>query len=461
MVRSFVAAVIGIGFLATLVALPPELADARAYRSHVTAKQKKYWARYKARHRAATKVHRKAIPVKAVPGTQSQATVTLGTPPPPKRPLKVLTRAEILASDPERLERLGRRIIVGFGRFDEVGPLVEKRAIAGVFITDHNVRGRKAADVAKDIQSLQDIRKAQGLPRLFVAADQEGGYVSRLSPPLKQQPSLGTLVAKLKTDAQREKAVRDYAETQAHELDRLGITMNFGPVVDLRLGSSRRDDGETQLYWRAIDSDPYVVAKVAGWYCDTLTKSNIICTLKHFPGLGRVVRDTHVVTGEISASTEQLELTDWVPFRRLMGKPGIATMVGHVRVTDADKETPASYSDTMINSFIRARTDGDVLLITDDLGMGAVMRSKDGLGGAAIKALNAGIDLVLLSDAAQYYDTVMSALIEADKSHEIDQARQIESRERLSKYVFVDDSEPVPAPPQQAQKEPQHAPPAN
>lgn len=462
MVRSFVAAVIGLGFLATLLALPPELADARAYRSHATAKQKKYWARYKARHRAAARVRRKANPAKVIPDPQSQATVTLGTPLPPKRPLKVLTRAEILAADPARLERLGRRIVVGFERFDEVKPLVEKRAIAGVFITDHNVRGRKADDVAKDIRSLQDIRKAQGLPRLFVAADQEGGYVSRLSPPLKRQPSLGTLVAKFKTDAEREKAVRDYAETQAHELDRLGITMNFGPVVDLRLGSSRRDDGETQLYWRAIDSDPYLVAQVAGWYCDTLTKFNIICTLKHFPGLGRVPRDTHVVAGEISATTEQLELSDWVPFRRLMGKPGIATMVGHVRVTAADKETPASYSDTVINSFIRARTDGDVLLITDDLGMGAVTRSKDSLGGAAIKAVNAGVDLVLLSDAAQYYDTVMSALIEADTNNEINQARQIESHERLSKYVFVDDSEPTPAPPQQAQKEPQHAPqPAN
>lgn len=385
----------------------------------------------------------------------------MARPLPPKRPLKVLTRAEILASDPARLERLGRRIIVGFERFDEVKPLVEKRAIAGVFITDHNVRGRKIDDVAKDIRSLQDIRKAQGLPRLFVAADQEGGYVSRLSPPLKQQPSLGTLVAKLKTDAEREKAVRDYAETQAHELDHLGITMNFGPVVDLRLGSSRRDDGETRLYWRAIDSDPYLVAQVAGWYCDTLTKFNIICTLKHFPGLGRVSRDTHVVTGEISASPEQLELSDWVPFRRLMGKPGIATMVGHVRITAADKETPASYSDAVINAFIRTRTDGDVLLITDDMGMGAVTRSRDGLGGAALKAVNAGVDLVLLSDAAQYYDTVMSALIEADTNNEINQARQIESHERLSKYVFVDDSEPTPAPPQQAQKELQHAPPAN
>ena len=454
MLRSFAAAVIGLGFLATLLALPPDAADARSYRSHVSAKKKTYWARNKARYRAAMRAR------KAVPAVAQQA-ATPGQPLPPKRPLKLLTRADILGSDPARLERLGRRIIVGFQSFDEVRPLVEKGGIAGIFITDHNVRGRKADDVAKDIQSLQDIRKAQGLPRLIVAADQEGGYVSRLSPPLKQQPSLGTLVAKLKNDEDREKAVRAYAEVQAQGLERLGVTMNFGPVVDLRLGTSRRNDGETQLFWRAIDSNPYLVAKVAGWYCDTLTKFDIICTLKHFPGLGRVARDTHVVTGEISATTAQLELSDWLPFRRLMGKPGIATMIGHVRVTAADKDTPASYSGEVINSFIRARTEGDVLLITDDLGMGAVTRSKDGLGGAAVKAVNAGVDLLLLSDAAQYYDTVMSSLIEADSNNEIDQARQIQARERLSKYVFVDDSPPRAAPPQHAQQEPAHSPPAN
>jgi beta-N-acetylhexosaminidase len=429
-------------------------ADARTYRHY--AKHKKHWAHHKPRRKAA-RSHRKAT-AKTSPKASNQ-TVTLGVPPPPKRPIKLLSRADILASNPDRLARLGWRIIVGFERFDEVKPLVEKRAIAGIFITDHNVHGRKLGDVAKDIQSLQDIRKAQGLPRLFVTADQEGGYVSRLSPPLKRQPSLGTLVAKLKTDADREKAVRNYAEIQAHELERLGVTMNFGPVVDLRLGSSRRNDGETQLYWRAIDSDPYLVAKVAGWYCDTLTKSNIICTLKHFPGLGRVARDTHVTTGEISASQGQLELSDWVPFRRLMGKPGIATMVGHVRVSAIDKTTPASYSDTIINSVIRTPEHRNVLLITDDLGMGAVTHSKDGIGGAALKAVNAGVDLLLITDAARDYDTVMSALIEADEAGEINQARQIESRERLAKYVFIDDSEPISSPPLQAQKELRHKPP--
>ncbi|HEY8194331.1 MAG TPA: glycoside hydrolase family 3 N-terminal domain-containing protein, partial [Hyphomicrobium sp.] len=296
MIRSLVAAMIVFGFMATLLALPSEVADARSYRNHAGTKHAKHWSRYSSRHRSNSKANRKS---------SATPSLTLGVPmvpPPPKRPLKLMTRAEILASDPTRLERLGRRLIVGFESFSEVKTLVEKRAIAGIFVTDHNVRGRKAADVAKDIQDLQDIRKTQGLPRLFVAADQEGGYVSRLSPPLKRQPTLGMLVAKLKTDTEREKAVRDYAETQARELDRLGITMNFGPVVDLRLGGPGRNDGETRLYWRAIDSDPYLVAKVAGWYCDTLTKYNIICTLKHFPGLGRVTRDTHLMTGEITAS---------------------------------------------------------------------------------------------------------------------------------------------------------------
>ncbi|WP_045837057.1 glycoside hydrolase family 3 N-terminal domain-containing protein [Hyphomicrobium sp. 99] len=411
---------------------------------------RKYSAR--ARYKAA-RIYRRnrmlALRAAAVSAAKAQAGHAQGT---PQRPLKLLTRDQILASDPVRLERLGNRLVVGFQSFSEVRPLVEKKAIAGIFITDRNVRGRKAADVAKDIQDLQNIRRAQGMPRLIVAADQEGGYVSRLSPPLKWQPTLGMIIAKLKTDNEREKAVRDYAEAQARELDRLGITMNFGPVVDLRLGAPSRNDGETRIYWRAIDSDPYLVAKVAGWYCDTLTKFNIICTLKHFPGLGRVARDTHVTSGELTAKQSQLELSDWLPFRRVMTEPGIATMVGHVRVDAVDKETPASFSDAVINTVIRPRFENDGLLITDDFSMGAVTGSKDGLGGAAVKALNAGVDLILLCTIDGHYDILMSALIEADIKGETALARESESNERLKRYVFVDDRELPPSTPLQAEQ---------
>jgi beta-N-acetylhexosaminidase len=442
-----------------LVAPPEAPVDART--GYYKSGWRKYPSRYRLRYRAARISRRAKIALRAAPVAGPQVKPADPTPAPPQRPLKLLTREEILASDPARLERLGSRLVVGFDNFADVKPLVEKRAIAGIFVTDHNVRGRKAADVAKDIQDLQDIRRAQGLPRLIVAADQEGGYVSRLSPPLKWQPSLGMLIAKLKTDDEREKAVRDYAETQAHELDRFGITMNFGPVVDLRLGTPDREDGETRLYWRAIDSDPYIVAKVAGWYCDTLTKFNIICTLKHFPGLGRVTRDTHVSSGELTASRSKLELSDWLPFRRVMTQPGIATMIGHVRVDAIDKTTPASFSDAVINDVVRPRFENDGLLITDDFSMGAVTGSKDGLGGAAIKALNAGVDLILLCTIDNHYDTLMSALIEADRNGEMTLARENESHERLKRYVFVDDRELPPSAPLQAQQTAPPTPPQN
>jgi beta-N-acetylhexosaminidase len=403
---------------------------------------KRYSPRYRTRYGAAKNRAQVAMQNPAVPVPPAL----------PARPRKLLTRAEILATDPTRLERLGSRIVVGFDSFAQVKPLVEKKAVVGIFVTDHNVRGRKVEDIARDINDLQMIRRSQGLPRLIVAADQEGGYVSRLSPPLKWQPTLGMLVAKLRTDDERERAVRQYAEAQARELERLGITMNFGPVVDLRLGTPDRDDGETRLFWRAIDKDPFLVAKVAGWYCDTLTKFNIICTLKHFPGLGRVARDTHVTSADITASRSQLELTDWVPFRRVMTEPGIATMIGHVRLDTVDKTTPASFSDAVINTVVRPRFDNDGLLITDDFSMGAVTKSRDGLGGAAVKALNAGIDLILLCSVDQSYDVMMSALIEADQGGEIALARENETRERLKRYVFVDDRELPPSAPIQAQQ---------
>lgn len=351
------------------------------------------------------------------------------------RDTPVLTRDAILATDAGRLARIGQHVMIGYHSYPAVKALVEKKAIAGVFITDHNVRGRRAADVKADIDALQAIRKEQGLPPLIIAADQEGGQVSRLSPPLKRQPSLARILKTLDNDEARRAAVEDYAETQAAELKRIGVTLNFAPVVDLNLDPKNRSDGETHLRLRAIAADPYLVSKVASWYCDVFAKHGLMCTLKHFPGLGRVKRDTHRVSGEVAASEGQLELNDWVPFRRVMSKSNVATMLGHVRVAVIDKTTPASFSHTIISTLIRDTWKHDGLLITDDLSMGAVTRSKAGVGGAAVKALDAGADIVLVSFSEKHLDTVMSALIAADAKGEIDSEARGKSETRLARIL--------------------------
>lgn len=408
--------------ITAFVAVPG--ADAkRVQKSHVQKSGVQKAAAAKPQRRKPIKVARPAAAPKSAAKTRLAA-----KPPPPEDapavpetpalaaavPLKLLSREEILAADRDSLERIGRHLVVGYHSLSAIRLLVEKRAIAGVFITDHNVRGRTVADIKADIDALQDIRKQQALPPLIIAADQEGGTVSRLSPPLKRQTSLARTLTGLEDDAARREAVEAYAETQAAELKRIGVTLNFAPVVDLNFNSANRSDGETRLRWRAIAADPYLVSKVGAWYCDGLAKAGLMCTLKHFPGLGRVSRDTHVASGDIAASEGQLELNDWVPFRRLMGKPNAATMLGHVRVGVIDKSTPASFSKPVIADLIRDRWQYDGLLITDDFSMGAIIRSKTGAGKAAVQTLNAGTDLVLVSYSELHYDAVMSALLAAD-----------------------------------------------
>jgi beta-N-acetylhexosaminidase len=412
-------------------------ADARAKHKHAvaikggTAKVTKIVRHTKKNIRLAAKI----MAAKITDPVSISETTVVAEPAAREAPVQQLSRAEIFMTDPGRLERVGRHLIVGFHSFSEVKALVEKRAIAGIFITDHNVRNRPARDIKSDIEALQAIRVEQGLPHLIVAADQEGGAVSRLSPPLKKQMSLGRLLAGLTHDDERRKAVEDYAGTQAEELKRMGVTLNFAPVVDLKLNPSNRDDGETRLRLRAIAADPYLVAKVAGWYCDKVAASGIMCTLKHFPGLGRVARDTHVASGEISATAGQLELNDWVPFRNVMSKPNAAMMLGHVRVNIIDKTTPASFSRPVIHDLIRDQWAYDGLLITDDFSMGAVTGSKGGIGAAALKSIDSGVDLVLVSFTEKHLDEVMSTLIAADAESSIDRAVTGASNDRIARIV--------------------------
>lgn len=347
---------------------------------------------------------------------------------------KLLSRSEVLAADPDTLARIGRHLVIGYHDMASVRALVEKRAIAGIFITDHNVRRRRVADIKADIDTLQSIRAAQGLPPLLVAADQEGGSVSRLTPPLRRQTSLARTIAKVPAGGDVRSAVEAYARVQARELRRVGVTLNFSPVVDLKIDPRRRSDGETRLRHRALSADPRRVAEAAGWYCDTLAAEGVSCTIKHFPGLGRVTLDTHRTPGEIRAPVVELDGADWVPFRELMVRPHVVTMLGHVRLNEVDKTTPASFSAPVITGLVRTGWRHDGLLITDDFSMGAVTRSQDGVGAAAVKALNAGVDLLLLSFSDEHLNAVMTALIAADANGGLDAQARAASRKRLSAW---------------------------
>jgi beta-N-acetylhexosaminidase len=324
-------------------------------------------------------------------------------------------RRAVLAADPQRLERLGRHVLVGYRSADTLQALIERRAIAGIFLSARNVAGKTPHAIRQETDALQEVRRRQGLAPLWIATDQEGGAVSRLSPPLTRMPPIADIVALHRDRAERLLAVRQYAARQGRDLAALGVNLNFAPVVDLNHGVQNPDDRLTRIATRAISADPAVVTEVAGLYCATLRLTGVHCTLKHFPGLGRVYEDTHKVTAELAALPNELETSDWLPFRQLMADAPF-TMLGHARLTALDRDRPASFSHAVVTDLLRDAWKHDGILLTDDFSMGAVTLSREGAAQGAIAALNAGVDLILISYDPDQYFPVMHALLAADRA---------------------------------------------
>ncbi len=340
-------------------------------------------------------------------------------------------RHAVLNAEPLALEKLGRHLLVGYRDPDELRMLLERRAIAGVFLAARNVLDKSADTIREEIAALQERRRLQGMAPLWIATDQEGGDVSRLSPPLTRMPAIAQVVASHRDRAERQVAVRQYAAKQGRELAALGVNVNFAPVVDLNHGIVNPADRMTRIAERAISEDPAVVAEVADLYCMTLLQTGVHCTLKHFPGLGRVYEDTHIGAAALAAGTEDLAATDWLPFRKLMPANMAFTMLAHAHLTALDDRRPASFSPAVIDGLLRGAWKHDGVLITDDFGMRAVHHSRDGLAGGSIEALNAGVDLILVSYDPDQYFMVMYALLQADRDGRLRQDALQKSTQRL------------------------------
>ncbi|MCT7949061.1 glycoside hydrolase family 3 protein [Ancylothrix sp. C2] len=340
----------------------------------------------------------------------------------------------VFNSEPAKLEKLGRHFIIGYRNFEELKLLVEKKAIGGVFITTRNVKGKSIEEIKQEIEILQAMRRSQGLSPLWVAADQEGGPVSRLSPPLVNLPALSQIVGGNKEG--KKDAVIEYASLQGKGLAEMGVNLNLAPVVDLNKGIVNPNDKYSQIYRRAISGDKNIVAEVALWYCNTLEKYQVKCAIKHFPGLGKVEDDTHLQAAELQASLSELTADDWVPFRRLMIDSKAFVMLGHAKLMAVDSEYPVSFSQKVVAEMIRKDWGFDGVLITDDFGMQAVYGSKDGLSGAVVKAVNAGVDLILVSFDHDLYYPAMDALLKAAKAGVLEGGMLERSKKRLEEATF-------------------------
>jgi beta-N-acetylhexosaminidase len=343
----------------------------------------------------------------------------------------------VLHADLSQLQRLGRHFLVGYTYVEDIVPLVAKGAIGGLFLTRRNVQNLSAEQIHQTIALFQQLRAAAHLPPLLIATDQEGGIVSRLSPPLPYLPALSSVVDRYASSPAAIAAmVEEYGEIQGKDLKDLGINVNFSPVVDLKLQTEPNPlDFHSYIRQRAISADAAVVTQVALTYSQSLEHFGVIPTVKHFPGLGRVAQDTHHFQAELDMGIQELQDRDWLPFRDVITRTHAFMMLGHVKLLAVDPKNPVSYSSKVVQGIIRDQWQHNGVLITDDFTMDPIYYSKQGIGQATVTALNAGVDLVLIAyDGDQYYEA-MYAVIQADKNQQVNNSTLRKSEQRLERVI--------------------------
>lgn len=303
-----------------------------------------------------------------------------------------------------------------------------------MYITRHNIRRRTVDELRIEIAALQDKRRAAGLPPLIVTADQEGGIVGHLSPPLTKVPALATL-AELPPEQRKEKA-EEFGRTHGRELAALGVNLNLAPVLDLKPPVRRnRLDFHTLIGQRAIASDPAVVGEIASAYVQGLEESGVGATLKHFPGIGRVRTDTHHFAANLDTPVEELEASDWRPFKEVLARSRAALMVGHVTLTAVDPDRAASHSRRVVQGILRDKWNYQGIVMTDDLVMGAIYQHD--VCRAVLEAMNAGVDLLLVAyDGAQFY-RIFDCALEASRQGRLDVTALGASETRLGRALLA------------------------
>jgi beta-N-acetylhexosaminidase len=246
---------------------------------------------------------------------------------------------------------------------------------------------KRNVDAPDQVRSLtQDFRDIVGRRNAPVLIDQEGGRVQRLAPPhWRKYPAArryGELFVSRPLEALR--AARLIARLMAEDLHSLGINVDCLPVLDIPAEGAHEVIGD-----RAYATTPERVAVLARAAMEGLMSGGVLPVIKHMPGHGRAMVDSHHVLPRVAANQQELEATDFATFAAFADAP--MAMTGHVVYEAVDPDNPATLSARVVR-LLRKKLGFDGLLMTDDLSMKALSGSMEERVG---RALQAGCDMML------------------------------------------------------------------
>jgi beta-N-acetylhexosaminidase len=231
------------------------------------------------------------------------------------------------------------------------------------------------------------MRDAVGRPDAPVLIDQEGGRVQRIRPPMiERYPSAAALGELYRRD--RDQGLRAawlMSRLHAFDLIKFGINVDCLPVLDVPIEGASNVIGD-----RAYGFDPKIVSDMGRAAAEGLKSGGVLPVMKHIPGHGRGMADSHHELPVVAASRAELEAHDFLPFIAL--KDELMAMSAHIVFTAIDPDEPATISRKVIEEIIRGHIGFDGLLMSDDTSMNAL---KGTIGERATRIVGGGCDIVL------------------------------------------------------------------
>jgi len=314
-------------------------------------------------------------------------------------------------------DMVGQMFVVSVGGTEPdyyVEKMVRERNIGGVILFGYNMESEEQVrSLTASLQQLS-MRTEPAVP-LFVAVDQEGGDIAS-APWVTPRPAAAEVGGR--GDPAEARAV---AEGIGDELLRAGVNTNFAPVVDTGFGAAIGN--------RSYGEDPELVSRMGAASVEGFERAGIVSAAKHFPNHGPAVADSHEALPVVDHDMETLQSYDLPPFRAAVEAGVPMMMAGHLLYPAVDAERPASLSPKWMG-ILREDLGFDGVVVTDDLAMAGASG-----GGtperAAVEAVGAGADLLVVSSPPQQQADAYDAVVAAVESGEIPEERVRASVRRL------------------------------
>ncbi|MCP1136527.1 beta-N-acetylhexosaminidase [Paenibacillus polysaccharolyticus] len=322
-------------------------------------------------------------------------------------------------------DKIGQMLLCGFHGTEPEGgieKLLGDYPIGGIVYFARNVVSPE--QVERLSGGLQNIAQASGNVPLWIAIDQEGGMVARITEGIALMPGQMAIAA-----AGSVQDAHAAARISGAELQSMGINMNFAPVLDVNNNASNPVIGVRSFGESAEKVADFGAASIAGFQ-----QAGIAATAKHFPGHGDTDTDSHLDLPVITHDRTRVDQVELVPFRAAITEGVDAMMSAHIYFPALEPERlPVTLSHSVLTGLLRKELGYEGMILTDCMEMKAIA-THYGTVDAAVMAVEAGADMVLISHTAQLQVEAFEALMNAVKSGRISERRIDESVKRLLTY---------------------------